>query len=129
MKSTISYFLIVLIFPLQCSSYLSSLKMGSSLSVEKHEEDVIVSPDGTFSAGFIQIGENAFSFGIWFTELPDSHNSATVVWMANREQPVNGIHIIIIYANFFSILFLCADFCSILLKLENEENDKKLKRS
>ncbi|XP_004492315.1 putative receptor protein kinase ZmPK1 [Cicer arietinum] len=90
MKSTISYFLIVLIFPLQCSSYLSSLKMGSSLSVEKHEEDVIVSPDGTFSAGFIQIGENAFSFGIWFTELPDSHNSATVVWMANREQPVNG---------------------------------------
>jgi hypothetical protein len=67
------------------------LKKSSSLSVEKYEEDVIVSSNGIFSAGFYQIGENAFSFAIWFTELEDhSHNPANIVWMANREQPVNG---------------------------------------
>jgi hypothetical protein len=67
------------------------LKKSSSLSAEKREEDVIISSNGIFSAGFYQIGENAFSFAIWFTELENhSHNPANIVWMANREQPVNG---------------------------------------
>jgi len=67
------------------------LKKGSSLSVEKHTEDVIVSSKGTFSAGFYPVGENAFSFAIWFTELQNhTPNPANIVWMANREQPVNG---------------------------------------
>ncbi|XP_024627137.1 putative receptor protein kinase ZmPK1 isoform X2 [Medicago truncatula] len=93
MTFTISYiFLVLLLFPFQyCSSSVSSLNKGSSLSVEKHTEDVIVSSNGTFSAGFYQIGENAFSFAIWFTELQNqSHNPVNIVWMANREQPVNG---------------------------------------
>ncbi|KAL5132758.1 Vacuolar-sorting receptor 1 [Glycine soja] len=54
-----------------------------SLSVEK---DVIVSsPEGTFTAGFHPVGENAYCFAIWYTQPP-----RTVVWMANRDQPVNG---------------------------------------
>jgi hypothetical protein len=80
------------------------LKKGSSLSVENYEEDVIVSSNGIFSAGFYQIGENAFSFAIWFTELKNhSHNPANIVWMANLEQPVNGnvqIYSKILYADY-----------------------------
>ncbi|XP_052201469.1 putative receptor protein kinase ZmPK1 isoform X2 [Diospyros lotus] len=70
------------------SSTISSLKKGSSLSVEK-TDDVLVSPNGVFSAGFYSVGENAFCFAIWFTQrLHDG--SHTIVWMANRDQPVNG---------------------------------------
>ncbi|CAJ2670254.1 unnamed protein product [Trifolium pratense] len=86
------FLLVIFLFPFQyCSCYLTSLKKGSSLSVEKHEKDVIVSSNGIFSAGFYQIGENAFSFAIWFTEMQNhSYDPANIVWMANREQPVNG---------------------------------------
>jgi len=100
MAFTISYFFLAcLLFPFQCSSSLSSLNKGSSLSVEKYAEDVIVSSNGTFSAGFFQVGENAFFFGIWFTELqPQPHSPATIVWIANRDNPVNGN--VKIYANF-----------------------------
>jgi len=61
-----------------------------SLSVEKSEQDIIVSPKGTFTAGFYPVGENAYSFAIWFTQKHKNLNNATVVWMANRDQPVNG---------------------------------------
>ncbi|AES69571.1 putative protein kinase RLK-Pelle-SD-2b family [Medicago truncatula] len=61
-----------------------------SLSVEKHEEDIIISPKGTFTAGFYPVGENAYSFAIWFTQKHKNLANATVVWMANRDQPVNG---------------------------------------
>ncbi|RDX86898.1 putative receptor protein kinase ZmPK1, partial [Mucuna pruriens] len=57
-----------------------------SLSVENLKEDIIVSkPKGTFSAGFYPVGDNAYCFAIWFTKPPH-----TLVWMANRDQPVNG---------------------------------------
>ncbi|TKY63817.1 putative receptor protein kinase ZmPK1 [Spatholobus suberectus] len=57
-----------------------------SLSVEKPDKDVIVSsPKGTFTAGFTAVGENAYCFAIWFTQP-----QKTIVWMANRDQPVNG---------------------------------------
>ncbi|KAJ4831239.1 hypothetical protein Tsubulata_029020, partial [Turnera subulata] len=56
---------------------------------ENPEEDVIVSPDGVFSAGFYPVGENAYSFAIWFS-TPYCNRNCTVVWMANRDFPVNG---------------------------------------
>ncbi|CAJ2670262.1 unnamed protein product [Trifolium pratense] len=43
-----------------------------------------------FSAGFISIGQNAYSFAIWFTEPNSLNHKNTIVWMANRDQPVNG---------------------------------------
>ncbi|MED6218579.1 hypothetical protein PIB30_027917 [Stylosanthes scabra] len=55
------------------------------MSVDK-PNDVIVSPKGTFSAGFYAVGKNAYCFGIWFSKNP------TLVWMANRDYPVNGKH-------------------------------------
>ncbi|KAJ1426648.1 Bulb-type lectin domain [Sesbania bispinosa] len=82
-------FLLVLTLSFKCSSSSSSsLRKGSFLSVEK-PEDIIISPNGMFSASFMAIGQNAYSFAIWFTE-PNFHNPTTLIWMANRDQPVNG---------------------------------------
>ncbi|CAL5202596.1 unnamed protein product [Lathyrus oleraceus] len=82
--SPIFFTLLILLFHLPHSS-------SFSLSVENHEENAIVSPKGTFTAGFYPIGENAYSFAIWFTQNHKKlNNNATIVWMANRDQPVNG---------------------------------------
>ncbi|WVZ07398.1 hypothetical protein V8G54_020744 [Vigna mungo] len=62
--------------------------MGSSLSVENRQH-ILISPNAIFSAGFLAIGDNAYSFAIWFTE-PHFHSPTSVTWMANRDQPVNG---------------------------------------
>ncbi|KAM3710318.1 hypothetical protein ACJW31_01G020100 [Castanea mollissima] len=61
----------------------STFSKGSSLFSER-PTNVLTSPDNVFSAGFYLIGENAFYFAIWF------NSSGTVVWVANRDQPVNG---------------------------------------
>ncbi|GFZ16988.1 hypothetical protein Acr_26g0002580 [Actinidia rufa] len=59
-----------------------------SLSVERHSTDVLVLPNGVFAARFYAVGYNAFALVVWFAKL--SSPSATVVWMANRDQHVNG---------------------------------------
>ncbi|XP_022768707.1 putative receptor protein kinase ZmPK1 [Durio zibethinus] len=84
--------LLVLFLSLCCplsSSSSDSLWAGSSLSVET-AADVLTSPDGTFSAGFHSVGQNAYSFAIWFNKPACGANTCTIVWMANRDQPVNG---------------------------------------
>ncbi|KAL7262240.1 hypothetical protein ACSBR1_000587 [Camellia fascicularis] len=78
----------ILLFPLLLFSTPYSLTEGSSLSVEK-PDDVLISPTGVFSAGFHSVGDNAYCFAIWHSE-PSYDGSHTVVWMANREQPING---------------------------------------
>ena len=84
MASSLNFFtFLILFFHFQHSS-------SFSLSVEKPEKDIIMSPKGTFTAGFYPVGENAYSFAIWFTQKHKDLNNATVVWMANRDQPVNG---------------------------------------
>ncbi|GAV74413.1 Pkinase domain-containing protein/S_locus_glycop domain-containing protein/B_lectin domain-containing protein [Cephalotus follicularis] len=67
------------------SSTIDTLKVGSSISVEK-SGDALVSKNGVFSAGFHAVGVNAASFAIWFTKASDSD----IVWMANRDKLVNG---------------------------------------
>ncbi|OMO78838.1 hypothetical protein CCACVL1_14068 [Corchorus capsularis] len=79
----------IVLSPLPCSSTYQNLSKGSSLSVE-NPKDVLVSPNGTFSAGFYPVGDNAYAFAIWFSKPKFSVQSCTVVWMANRDQPVNG---------------------------------------
>ncbi|KAK1433455.1 hypothetical protein QVD17_10365 [Tagetes erecta] len=66
----------------------SVLKPGSSLSVE-NKNDFLISPNGLFTAGFYAVGENAYCFSVWFTK-PLRDKSHTIVWMANRDVPVNG---------------------------------------
>ncbi|XVF55186.1 hypothetical protein PTKIN_Ptkin06aG0016600 [Pterospermum kingtungense] len=63
----------------------STLSPGNSVAVE-NEHDNLVSPNGTFTSGFYKVGTNAYCFSIWFTNSADK----TVVWMANRDTPVNG---------------------------------------
>ncbi|CAO2170943.1 unnamed protein product [Urochloa humidicola] len=63
-----------------------TLGPGSSLSVEDHERAFLTSPDGTFSCGFQEAGENAFSFSIWYTNAANK----TAIWSANPGAPVNG---------------------------------------
>ncbi|KAJ0088675.1 hypothetical protein Patl1_31781 [Pistacia atlantica] len=67
------------------SQGLPSLSRGSSLAVAK-ENDFLASPKGTFFGGFYEVGTNAYCFAIWFTNSVNK----TVVWMANRDRPVNG---------------------------------------
>ncbi|KAF3446603.1 hypothetical protein FNV43_RR11783 [Rhamnella rubrinervis] len=69
------------------SSTIDTLSQGSSISVSQKPEDVLVSSNGVFTAGFSSVGDNAFCFTINFTKsFPP-----TIVWVANRDQPVNGI--------------------------------------
>ena len=72
--------------PLSSSTTTDTLTQGSSLSVKRATTDVLVSTNGVFSAGFFPVGENAFCFAVWFAKS----SFPTVVWMANRDQPVNG---------------------------------------
>ncbi|KAJ9560179.1 hypothetical protein OSB04_005339 [Centaurea solstitialis] len=86
--------LILFATPFTTSSSSSSkppyaLELGSSLSVDT-KDDILISPNRVFSAGFYEVGDNAFCFSIWFTE-PLSDGNLTVVWMANRDAPVNGV--------------------------------------
>ncbi|XP_065880551.1 putative receptor protein kinase ZmPK1 [Euphorbia lathyris] len=66
----------------------SAMQGGSHLSVE-NPADILTSPTGLFSAGFYPVGDNAYSFSIWFSR-PSCNNNCTLVWMANRDFPVNG---------------------------------------
>ncbi|KAH7850415.1 hypothetical protein Vadar_032573 [Vaccinium darrowii] len=67
------------------SSPHDTLPTSSSLSIP----NLLTSPNGVFTAGFHSVGKNAYCFSIWFT-VPTSDGSLTVVWTANRDQPVNG---------------------------------------
>ncbi|OEL18868.1 putative receptor protein kinase ZmPK1 [Dichanthelium oligosanthes] len=60
--------------------------MGSSLSVDKGQANVLHSRDGTFTCGLYSIYTNAFTFSIWYTNSANK----TVVWTANRGRPVHA---------------------------------------
>ncbi|KAJ8427903.1 hypothetical protein Cgig2_012239 [Carnegiea gigantea] len=72
------------------STSRSFLARGSSFSVEdvSSSSSLLTSPDNTFSCGFYTVGvnSNAYWFAIWFTNSKEK----TVVWTANRDNPVNG---------------------------------------
>ncbi|KAJ6693193.1 hypothetical protein OIU85_004002 [Salix viminalis] len=71
------------------SSTVDRSSRASSLSVE-HADDVLTSRNGIFSAGFFPVGDNAYCFAVWFSEPYSEGNRTNIVWMANRDQPVNG---------------------------------------
>ncbi|KAG6674579.1 hypothetical protein I3842_15G050200 [Carya illinoinensis] len=89
MDSLVLFFLLSLSFSLPFSSLsLDTIREGTSLAIEK-SEDILISPDGVFSAGFYSVGDNAYCYAIWFNK-PSRGKNQTVIWMANRDQPVNG---------------------------------------
>lgn len=79
---------IIIFFLLHLFLSVHGLTGGSSLSVENND-DILVSPNGLFTAGFHQVGDNAYCFAVWFSDQPTT-DGRTVVWMANRDEPVNG---------------------------------------
>ncbi|GLU22082.1 hypothetical protein SLE2022_381790 [Rubroshorea leprosula] len=81
-------FVFLQIFSLSPCMASDILKQDKFLHVQK-PGDVLVSANGIFNAGFYPVGENAFCFSVWFNNSTDPNR--TVVWMANRDQPVNGI--------------------------------------
>ncbi|KAF8024562.1 hypothetical protein BT93_F1666 [Corymbia citriodora subsp. variegata] len=89
-----SFLLVLALSLLHISSQTSSanrfaLQRGSSLSIDNPDE-VPISNSGVFSVWFYPIGENAYCFAVWFSRPPCSGRSCTVVWMVNRDKPVNG---------------------------------------
>ncbi|GLJ05535.1 hypothetical protein SUGI_0019740 [Cryptomeria japonica] len=64
---------------------LDKLSLGDSL-IPQQNTTCLVSPNKTFSAGFYEVGINAYLFAVWYTHTVN----LTLVWAANRDQPVNG---------------------------------------
>lgn len=79
---------LILVPPISSSTIITSLSEGSSHSTS--QDTVISSPNGDYAAGFHAVGENAYNFAIWFSNQIGDDKNYTVVWMANRDQPVNG---------------------------------------
>ncbi|CAN6328605.1 unnamed protein product [Urochloa humidicola] len=73
-----------------------TLHRKSSIAVEDHDTHILRSPDGTFSCGFYNIYEGAFTFSVWYTDAAaattesDDKAAAAVVWSANRGSPVHA---------------------------------------
>ncbi|KAM0877372.1 hypothetical protein ACQ4PT_035511 [Festuca glaucescens] len=55
-----------------------SLPRGSSIAVEDHASDVLVSPNGAFACGFHAVSPTVFTFSVWFARSADR----AVVWSA-----------------------------------------------
>ncbi|KQK19463.1 putative receptor protein kinase ZmPK1 [Brachypodium distachyon] len=67
------------------SSYLAR---GSTVDTWDGETTaILVSPNGAFACGFYRVATNALTFSVWFHA---SSRRKTVVWTANRDEPVNG---------------------------------------
>ncbi|XP_074338640.1 putative receptor protein kinase ZmPK1 [Apium graveolens] len=89
LKTWYIFLLVIIIssfFHFSCSKNQNVLERGSSLSAEDAESNILISPDNSFSCGFYGVGTNAYWFAIWFTDSKEK----TVVWMANRDKPVNA---------------------------------------
>ncbi|GLJ05014.1 hypothetical protein SUGI_0009460 [Cryptomeria japonica] len=71
----------------QDTNGLDRLRLGYSSLSPQARETILLSPDGIFSAGFYNVGINAYCLAVWYSRKP---KPKTVVWMANRDQPVNG---------------------------------------
>ncbi|KAJ8568112.1 hypothetical protein K7X08_020834 [Anisodus acutangulus] len=82
---------VLLVLPISSSSsIITSLSKGSSLCTS--QDTVISSPNGDYTAGFHAVGENAYIFAIWISNTFGDDKNYTIVWMANRDEPVNGRH-------------------------------------
>ncbi|KAH7542711.1 hypothetical protein FEM48_Zijuj02G0103200 [Ziziphus jujuba var. spinosa] len=84
----------VLSFATRFAFSTDTLRQGPYLSARK-PDNVLVSSNGVFSAGFHLVAQNAYYFVIWFNDYSPynyNHPNRTVVWMANRNKPVNGKH-------------------------------------
>ncbi|KAK9156023.1 hypothetical protein Sjap_003503 [Stephania japonica] len=72
---------------LLCSATNNNISSGQSLSGNQ----TIVSQNGNFELGFFTPGKSLkYYIGIWYREA--SVENRMVVWVANRDQPLNDLH-------------------------------------
>ncbi|GMI91496.1 hypothetical protein like AT1G11410 [Hibiscus trionum] len=68
---------------------LFHLSFSSDAITPQHslqDGDVMISRGNTFALGFFSPGNSGYRYvGVWFSQLPQK----TVVWVANRENPIN----------------------------------------
>lgn len=84
--TSLAFLIIFSLFHFSLSQNQNVLRKGSSLHVGSNAK-VLVSPDNSYTCGFHAAeGTNAYYLAIWFT----NSKPITVVWMANRNRPVNG---------------------------------------
>lgn len=50
---------------------------------------ILVSPNSTFAAGFVPFSPNLYTFSIWYN-FANNNNNKTIVWSANDNSPVSG---------------------------------------
>ncbi|XP_050221604.1 G-type lectin S-receptor-like serine/threonine-protein kinase RKS1 isoform X2 [Mercurialis annua] len=73
--------LMFVVFPFCLST--DTINVNESIT----DRNVIVSRNGSFALGFFRPGNSSHKYlGIWYNELPEK----TVVWVANRENPIPG---------------------------------------
>ncbi|XP_010672399.2 putative receptor protein kinase ZmPK1 [Beta vulgaris subsp. vulgaris] len=90
MNNQTTLFFLLLFFISTTSSVVLAknfLSRGSSLTIKDvtNSDNLLISPDKTFSCGFHSFGTNAYWFSIWYTNTKEQ----TIVWTANPDKPVN----------------------------------------
>ncbi|XP_042490097.1 G-type lectin S-receptor-like serine/threonine-protein kinase RKS1 [Macadamia integrifolia] len=63
-----------------------TLKPTESITDDRQNRKIVVSAESNFALGFFSPGTSSYRYvGIWFHKIPE----ATVVWVANRDNPIN----------------------------------------
>ncbi|KAH0701413.1 hypothetical protein KY285_015691 [Solanum tuberosum] len=89
--SSSSSLLFFLLFFFLNPFFSSSQKILSSFNSKSPpwnptQNQILLSPNSTFAAGFLQSSQNSFNFSIWYYKIPVK----TVVWSANPNSPLNS---------------------------------------
>ncbi|XP_021845554.1 putative receptor protein kinase ZmPK1 [Spinacia oleracea] len=85
MKNQTTFFHFLFVFSSLATTVLAKNILSRDTSLTVRDDDLLISPDRTFSCGFTNFRTNAYYFSIWFTNSKER----TVVWVANRDKPVN----------------------------------------
>ncbi|TMW98958.1 hypothetical protein EJD97_003240 [Solanum chilense] len=90
-SSSSSSLLFFLLFFFSNPFFSSSQKILSSFNSKSPpwnptQNQILLSPNSTFAAGFLQSSRNSFNFSIWYYKIPIK----TVVWSANPNFPLNS---------------------------------------
>ncbi|KAJ8759953.1 hypothetical protein K2173_010809 [Erythroxylum novogranatense] len=78
------FFLIIHLLPYSSYAY-TNISLGSYL-IASDDNSSWTSPSGDFAFGFWQVTGRGYLLAIWFNKVPER----TIVWSANRNNPVHG---------------------------------------
>ncbi|CAI9096813.1 OLC1v1033034C1 [Oldenlandia corymbosa var. corymbosa] len=96
MSFLLIFFLLQLFSNLHLSkSQLQNPQIISNFSVSDSpwtpdKNQILLSPNSTFAAGFLPLPSNLYTFSVWYYAISKKFNLETVVWSANDNSPVNN---------------------------------------